>query len=165
MLEAKIPISFLLARSLSIIARINVLRLLAALKDIWSDKEQGSLRKKLFVSRSPTDRLRTRSRFAQRKLTSCQLFPRQWMSDQTPQQVHHISSSAGMPNALLRSNVVASNFRPNSRARRQELLSSWRDARRATSHRPPPSSCESPCWARADTCAARRHRSTRSRPR
>jgi hypothetical protein len=40
-----------LARSLSLIARINALRLLARIKDIWSDKEQRSLRRKLFVSR------------------------------------------------------------------------------------------------------------------
>src|SRR5215469_6438868 len=42
-------------------------------------------------------------------------------------------SSAGMPNALHRSNVLVSNFRPNSRARRQELFSSARDGRRAIS--------------------------------
>ena len=47
----KISISFLLARSLSLIARVNALQLLARIKDIWSDKEQRSLRTKLFVSR------------------------------------------------------------------------------------------------------------------
>jgi hypothetical protein len=47
----KISISFLLARSLSLIARINALRLLARIKDIWSGKAQRSLRKKLYVSR------------------------------------------------------------------------------------------------------------------
>ena len=50
-LKTKISTSFLLARSLSLIARINALQLLARIKDIWSDKEQRSLRKKLFVSR------------------------------------------------------------------------------------------------------------------
>jgi hypothetical protein len=50
-LKTKISISFLLARSLSLIARINALRLLVRIKDIWSDKEQRSLRRKLFVSR------------------------------------------------------------------------------------------------------------------
>jgi len=38
-----------------------------------------------------------------------------------------------MPNELERSNVVVSNFRPSSRARRQELLSSVRDGGRAIS--------------------------------
>src|SRR6516164_7114222 len=46
---------------------------------------------------------------------------------------YHISSSAGMPNVLRRSNVVDSNFRPNSRARRQDIFSSVRDGRRAIS--------------------------------
>src|SRR5215469_5868546 len=50
-LKTKISISFLLARSLSLIARINALQQLARIKDIWSDKEQRSLREKLFVSR------------------------------------------------------------------------------------------------------------------
>jgi hypothetical protein len=50
-LKIKIGALFLLARSLSLIARINDLQLLARIKDIWSDKEQRSLRKKLFVSR------------------------------------------------------------------------------------------------------------------
>ena len=50
-LRTKISISFLLARSLFPIARINALQMLATLKDIWSGKEQRSLRKKLFVSR------------------------------------------------------------------------------------------------------------------
>src|SRR6516165_1685264 len=48
--KTKISISFLLARSLSLIARINALRLLARMKDIWSDKERRSFRKKRFVS-------------------------------------------------------------------------------------------------------------------
>ena len=50
-LKTKISISFLLARSLSLIARVSALQLLARIEDIWSDKEQRSLRKKLFVSR------------------------------------------------------------------------------------------------------------------
>src|SRR6516164_6914287 len=54
-LKTKISISFLLARFLSLIARINALQLLARIKDIWSDKEQRSLRKKLFVSRLRTE--------------------------------------------------------------------------------------------------------------
>jgi hypothetical protein len=33
-----------------LIARVNALRLLARIKDVWSDKEQRSLRRKLFVS-------------------------------------------------------------------------------------------------------------------
>jgi hypothetical protein len=41
----------LLARSLSLIARVNALQLLARIRDIWSDKEKRSLRTKLFVSR------------------------------------------------------------------------------------------------------------------
>ena len=49
--KEKISISFLLARSLSLIARVSALQLLARIKGIWSDKEQRSLRKKLFVSR------------------------------------------------------------------------------------------------------------------
>ena len=57
MLKTKISISLLLARSLSLIARINALQLLARIKDIWSDKEQRSLRKKLFVSRLLQTRL------------------------------------------------------------------------------------------------------------
>src|SRR6516162_8542012 len=47
--------------------------------------------------------------------------------------VHHISSSAGVPDLLLRSNVAASNFRPSSRARRQDIFSSVRDGPRAIS--------------------------------
>ena len=47
----KISIPLLLARSLSLIARINALQLLVRINDSWSDKEQRSLRKKLFVSR------------------------------------------------------------------------------------------------------------------
>jgi hypothetical protein len=43
--KEKISISFLLARSLSLIARINALRLLARIKDIQSDKERRPLRK------------------------------------------------------------------------------------------------------------------------
>src|SRR5215475_15473229 len=43
---------------------------------------------------------------------------------------HDISS---MSKRLRRSNVVVSNFRPNSRARRQELFSSVDDGRRAIS--------------------------------
>ncbi len=43
-LKTKISISFLLAQSLSLIARINASRLLAEIKDIWSDEEQRSLR-------------------------------------------------------------------------------------------------------------------------
>src|SRR5262249_42791279 len=38
-----------------------------------------------------------------------------------------------MLNALRRPNVVVSNFRPNSRARRQDIFSSVRDGRRAIS--------------------------------
>jgi hypothetical protein len=38
-----------------------------------------------------------------------------------------------MPNVLWRSNVVDSNFRPNSLARRQDIFSSVRDGRRAIS--------------------------------
>src|SRR6516165_7174716 len=48
--KTKISISLLLARSLSLIARINALLLLARIKNIWSDKERRSLRKKRFVS-------------------------------------------------------------------------------------------------------------------
>jgi hypothetical protein len=44
-----VEFQFLLARSLSRIARINALRLLARRKDFWSDKEQRSSRKKPFV--------------------------------------------------------------------------------------------------------------------
>jgi hypothetical protein len=41
----------LIARSLSLTASTNALRPLTRIKDIWSDKEQRSLRRKLFVSR------------------------------------------------------------------------------------------------------------------
>ena len=45
----------------------------------------------------------------------CPLCLRKRTSDQTLRHGHHISSNC-MPNVLQRSNVVASNFRPNSRA-------------------------------------------------
>ena len=41
----------LIARSLSLTGSTNALRPLTRIKDIWSDKEQRSLRRKLFVSR------------------------------------------------------------------------------------------------------------------
>jgi hypothetical protein len=44
-------LNLILIGTMSLIARINALQLLARIKDIWSDKEQRSLRKKLFVSR------------------------------------------------------------------------------------------------------------------
>src|SRR6516164_4380127 len=81
----------------------------------------------------PTPQIGRYSTVQGASLTRSPLFLRKRTSDQALRYSHHISSSTGMPNALLRSNVVASNFRPNLRARCQELFTSVFDGRRAIS--------------------------------